>query len=104
MSRVRCDYCNSSFEFTDQTNCPNCGATLSGNRDIERLMKQREEDERMKEKLRKESLDFIQDTFGQVQRRSKAMNALLPIVITIFVIVFITIIAINLIIANSWLF
>ena len=37
MSKVRCEYCDSVFEYTGQANCPSCGASLGNNKQVEEI-------------------------------------------------------------------
>ncbi len=93
MSKVKCDYCDSVFEYTNQTSCPACGASLGGNKQVEELNEAQAKQEAYKEQLSKEAAlrarEMMRDNLEQQNRVGRFVRIFAIIVMLIIIMGFI---------------
>lgn len=80
MSSVKCEYCESVFEYTGQTSCPCCGGSLSGNKDVEKILARQGANQEM-----------VYDAIRNVSQRIQQKQAQTHDITKIFVIIIIVI-------------
>ena len=86
MSKVRCQYCDSVFEYTGQNRCPNCGASLGNNPDVEKAVRDEREKAERAERVAQQTVSQIAEEKEAADRTGKFVSRVfLPVFILIFV-------------------
>ena len=86
MSKVRCQYCDSVFEYTGQNRCPNCGASLGNNPDVERAVREEREKAERAERITQQAVSHIAEEKEAADRTGKFVSRVfLPVFILIFI-------------------
>ena len=89
MSKVRCLYCDTVFEYSGQNRCPSCGASLSGNPDAEKAVLEEKERTENADRLRQRLIGSAAERADNAERTGRFVNRVfLPIFIIIFIAVF----------------
>jgi len=93
--KITCEYCNTSFEYTGQSVCPNCQAQLSGNPDLERAAEQEKEAHEYAENVRKQSMEFISSVLNETKRTRRTVTRLVPVIISVIILIMFVMIIMN---------
>ena len=92
MSKVRCQYSDSVFEYDGQNRCPNCGAALGSNPDVERTVREERERAERADSIARQAAARIAEEKEAADRTGRFMSRVfLPVFILIFVTVIIII-------------
>ena len=90
MSTVRCEYCGSSFKYDGQAVCPFCGGSLSGNREVQRII----DEERDREAAARHTANAAREMFDRNMREQQRMGGFVKaFIIIVAAIIFISVIA-----------
>lgn len=94
MSKVRCLYCDTVFEYSGQNRCPGCGASLADNPDVENAVRAERERADDAEKIRQQVAGSV---FRQVEDAERTGRFISRVFLPVFIIIFITVLVVILV-------